>query len=661
MNTTARTFAPALALLAASPLALAQSADFAEGNAGAWGAFASDNAARSVANSTARVKDGASSILFTTASGFDTGVTFPAAANWNFNASAFNTLVFWEYPENSTPIGWQGDQPIVVIRTGTGTIRLEPQSQLAPNFAWRLLKAPLAGGNGWVRTTTGTPNLADIDQIEIHHDTWDYGFRVFFDGVRFMNLSPTGLPPAGPPPPPGVNPHAIESKVYLYVFDPIMENFGGRRMHEVYGWQDPITLTQQVIADMHASSHGLARYEIVETVLADEYPRFEGGFIHNDETFAYDWEHRIWPSTMFDYTGFCNQHALGDRVDAGEIDEVWLYAPPIGGMWESCMAGQGAYWINGPTYPAAGRQRVFPIMGWNFERGVGEAIHSWGHRAENVMVHSYGSWQPNRTTTWNRFSLIDQSAPGLGAVGNVHFPVNAQGDYDYFNQRLVLSEADDWLNYPNLTGQTRLLNAAAWSPNGQDPQREYLKWWYFRMPHAPSRGPDGYLANWWRYLLDLEQFKSWNGNLFLTIGIPTVRTLTPANGAAVRGRVAVTASAEVDGALGRVDLYVDGAYVDSDYLAPYTFRWDATNQPGVHTVVTKAYELQNGTEGVSPPISVTVLCPTDMNSDGGVDGDDVIIFFGEWDVSGPSADFNGDGSVDGDDVIGFFGRWDSGC
>lgn len=52
-------------------------------------------------------------------------------------------------------------------------------------------------------------------------------------------------------------------------------------------------------------------------------------------------------------------------------------------------------------------------------------------------------------------------------------------------------------------------------------------------------------------------------------------------------------------------------------------------------------------------------CPADWNDDGGVDGDDVIAFFGDWDVS--NADFNEDGGTDGDDVIAFFGRWDQNC
>lgn len=54
-------------------------------------------------------------------------------------------------------------------------------------------------------------------------------------------------------------------------------------------------------------------------------------------------------------------------------------------------------------------------------------------------------------------------------------------------------------------------------------------------------------------------------------------------------------------------------------------------------------------------------CPADFNGDGGVDGDDVISFFGLWDTGELAADFNRDGGVDGDDVIVFFERWDTGC
>jgi subtilisin-like proprotein convertase family protein len=54
-------------------------------------------------------------------------------------------------------------------------------------------------------------------------------------------------------------------------------------------------------------------------------------------------------------------------------------------------------------------------------------------------------------------------------------------------------------------------------------------------------------------------------------------------------------------------------------------------------------------------------CPADINNDGSVDGDDVIVFFAAWDANQVDGDYNSDGSVDGDDVISFFADWDSGC
>jgi hypothetical protein len=54
-------------------------------------------------------------------------------------------------------------------------------------------------------------------------------------------------------------------------------------------------------------------------------------------------------------------------------------------------------------------------------------------------------------------------------------------------------------------------------------------------------------------------------------------------------------------------------------------------------------------------------CLSDYNCDGGVDGDDVIAFFADWDLGLAPSDVNQDGGVDGDDVIDFFFHWDRGC
>ncbi|MFZ4575224.1 MAG: hypothetical protein ACOYN0_12550 [Phycisphaerales bacterium] len=52
-------------------------------------------------------------------------------------------------------------------------------------------------------------------------------------------------------------------------------------------------------------------------------------------------------------------------------------------------------------------------------------------------------------------------------------------------------------------------------------------------------------------------------------------------------------------------------------------------------------------------------CYADFNNDGGIDGDDVIAFFADWDAGRPCADADFSGGTDGDDVIIFFGSWDA--
>ncbi len=52
-------------------------------------------------------------------------------------------------------------------------------------------------------------------------------------------------------------------------------------------------------------------------------------------------------------------------------------------------------------------------------------------------------------------------------------------------------------------------------------------------------------------------------------------------------------------------------------------------------------------------------CYADYNNDGGIDGDDVIAFFADWDNSLICADADASEGVDGDDVILFFASWDA--
>lgn len=167
--------------------------DYAENNLPAWGKFADDNATANVYLDSVRVKEGSSSIRFETASGFGAGVRYPVTANLNFNATGKTHIGFWLYTENpnagiaGSVSGFQGSQPIVTLTTSSGSYTYTPTQILMKNNAWVYYEIPLAGNQSWLRTSVGNPNLADVDQIEIKADTWEYGFTANVDGVKFLD------------------------------------------------------------------------------------------------------------------------------------------------------------------------------------------------------------------------------------------------------------------------------------------------------------------------------------------------------------------------------------------------------------------------------------------------------------------------------------------
>jgi len=58
---------------------------------------------------------------------------------------------------------------------------------------------------------------------------------------------------------------------------------------------------------------------------------------------------------------------------------------------------------------------------------------------------------------------------------------------------------------------------------------------------------------------------------------------------------------------------------------------------------------------------VTLPCLGDFNSDGGIDGMDVGVFFEAWEAGQSWSDVNEDGGIDGLDLFEFFDHWESGC
>jgi hypothetical protein len=296
-------------------------------------------------------------------------------------------------------------------------------------------------------------------------------------------------------------------KVLVLNYDPYLAVSGGgkKRIHEYYNWTDPHTLSASYAAAITEVSGGFINFSIVESRDIDEFPVKADGFQYTEVEYKECWQANagFHAADEVDYIKLLQDQNVVALINNKTIDEVWLWGGPYFGYWESAMAGPKAFNINGGVYQNVNSNRAFAVMGFNYERELAEMLHSNCHRTEATMSKVYGGWEVDKlTTTWARFAAnLKQS--GIAAVGTCHYPPNANGDYDYANPNPVMSGADDWLNYPNLTGQKKLINKDTWG--GPDYQLNYMKWWYRHLPKKSKTDSEGKLLNWWKYIYDFNE------------------------------------------------------------------------------------------------------------------------------------------------------------
>lgn len=301
------------------------------------------------------------------------------------------------------------------------------------------------------------------------------------------------------PPPQEEPPPALQPRVLLIVFDPPVSSEGGRKLTSVLGWHNVDNLCREYIADLKESSDGLVEYEIVQRIDVGDWPVKEDGFRYDGDTYFRNWRNRSgWHQPDWaDYEALLAEFDLLRRIDQGQIDEVWMFAGPYAGFYESRMVGPGAFWCNAPAMQRGDFSRRFVIMGFNYERGVGPMLESFGHRVESHMERAWRHFQ-GEDNLWKQFIKYDQVAPGEANCGNVHFAPNSVRDYDWGNPTRVLSNCDDWLNFPNFQGIVRQMDAGEW---GGGDIRAHHKWWLKHLPHTTGR-TRGISNNWWWYAVD---------------------------------------------------------------------------------------------------------------------------------------------------------------
>ncbi|HEY8437407.1 MAG TPA: hypothetical protein VIK65_02235, partial [Candidatus Limnocylindrales bacterium] len=130
-----------------------------------------------------------------------------------------------------------------------------------------------------------------------------------------------------------------------------------------------------------------------------------------------------------------------------------------------------------------------------------------GHRAESLIQSGIG------LTLWDRFdgqrgryaqdfacpaapdATHPEVDPTVTHAGNVHFPPNAYCHYQYDRSYAVMSDADDWLRFPDLTGELRPVDSTTWGATHQG----FMLWWLGHLPRRHGTW-QGVSTDWWLYV-----------------------------------------------------------------------------------------------------------------------------------------------------------------
>lgn len=314
-------------------------------------------------------------------------------------------------------------------------------------------------------------------------------------GLDFLNQEAVDEPAGG-------NPDPVTRRVSLIIHNPRIPGAGNQPLNKALGWNEVDKLVDGYISDLRECSHGYLNYEVVGETTVDKFPRKADGFTYTPDSFMNAWKTRkgFHDPDLVDYYALIDEFNMIPQVNENKVDEFWLFAFPYAGYYESIMAGPGAFWCNSPPLTETGQaSRRFTIMGFSYERGVGEMLENFGHRAESIMKHTFRH-KKGDDNLWERFFRHEFKNPGQAEVGWMHYAPNSERDYDWGNKRRVLSRWRTWPNFPNLEGEAQWVDSRDW---GNGDIRLHHKWWFNLLPHITGSS-GGIDYNWWKYIVDPE-------------------------------------------------------------------------------------------------------------------------------------------------------------
>ena len=313
-------------------------------------------------------------------------------------------------------------------------------------------------------------------------------------------------------------------KVLFAIYNPVLAN--GQKLTQARGWFDPKDQIQDVVTSLNLASGGYVNYQIAETDESGVFPPLQDGFKYTESTYNQCMDDPAHASchtqSDFDFAKMFNDYGICSKLQSGAIHEVMIFSAPY------MQTDEFAYKIpadkmpyNTPTNPWLYdmRKKNIPdcgktvfVMGYNYERDLGNAVHSYGHRVESVLGLTVGRgfWDGcighnGVPSDFDKYTCIKMNITGSTPVqtpgpGNVHFPPNGLSDYDYGNTTNVTDNSPSWKNYPFTTQTTVSENCTAWDCE----QNGYIEWWLGKLPNKDGVTSNGNLKNWWKYVADYD-------------------------------------------------------------------------------------------------------------------------------------------------------------
>lgn len=301
----------------------------------------------------------------------------------------------------------------------------------------------------------------------------------------------------------------LDLKVAVVCYNPWMTNVAeitrARRLNATFGWPNGQSMANDQKSWWKEATFGMVKANFVVVTNLDIFPLMSSGKRFNQQSYYDYWkkgETDKHPGGSFDYAHFLTNDVpwMIPAIERGEIDQVWLYGWPGMNTNETRLFGKGAFGCNSFGFGRLMNDRMFMMCMPSIERSD-TPMENFGHGCEwhlGGAFHNYVYSFDNGIDYTNSHDMALYRAHGSECtdnvnIGDVHYAPNSVRDYDWGNTTPVMSYADCWYDYPNMTNWVpRSMTCADWG-NGVNYKH---KIWFFK--HMPEKVGlrRGHMMNW---------------------------------------------------------------------------------------------------------------------------------------------------------------------